>query len=112
MWTMLALLAAGPASDGPGIGWPLAYTGYVKRQCDGWDQRLDDIPLDALPGPESMTHGSWSETGSELRVYREGLAAARAAQAKDPRFCERPLQGAGVHAPEVERLLVRVPPTR
>lgn len=106
MWTLVALLAASP----PDMPWALAYSTYVARTCDGWEQRSGMIPLKDLPDPESFSIGRWSETGSSTRAYRRGLAAARKAHAGDAEFCQRPLRGAGREAANVERLLMRATP--
>lgn len=112
MFVILVILAAGGISGESRIGWALAYSGYVMRNCEGWDQRLDDVPLAELPSPQSLRDGSWSDAGADTRAYRQGLAAARSAQAADVRFCERPLRGAQDKAARVKELLVRATPTR
>lgn len=111
IWTLLAMLAVGATPQPGKIGWALAYSGYVMRNCDGWDQRLDHLPPSALPSPETLRDGVWSETGADTLAYRRGLAAAREARKADVRFCERPLRGAGDEAAAVDRLLVRIAPT-
>lgn len=104
---MLVMLATGTPTERPPIGWALAYSGYVVRHCEGWSQRLDGVPLDELPGPETLEQGDWSKDGPETKAYRKGWMSARRAQANYVKFCENPLRGVGSRTGQVERLLTR-----